>query len=377
MAPSTTSSSLIPVDPTASFTALDLFTTNSNIISRSSSSSSSDNSTINSRYQLPIMSAASTLATIDDHNPKVPPTLTPGRVTPEVLLRWERACKEYFRVKSIPEKKKVESILSRLQDVRTADWAEANEAVLKELSFSNFMEKLRAETLEKGWDRKIKLSILASKQGERPFYEWAYEIQTRNTLLRGRPGHFDGDALRETLEINMDPGLELRMRRMTIEDVSLRDWIEAVKVEDEFMSREKEMAKEAAKEIYRAERAKAKDAGIGRPPGFKNAAHPTPTTSSTVLRPMTNTPALPKLTPAERTIIFDHQGCFKCRQLYVDHKGANCPNGFPAPSTYKTLTVEQAEAVRDSKNKSRSRGLGSVALKTKILSGGLNPEAEE
>ena len=74
-----------------------------------------------------------------------------------------------------------------------------------------------------------------------------------------------------------------------------------------------------------------------------------------------NGPVLPKLTPAERAIIFDHQGCFKCCRLYVDHKGANCPNGFPSPHSYKALTVEHAEAVQDSHNKPRSRAPGLVA----------------
>ena len=52
-------------------------------------------------------------ATVKSSNPKVPPTLTAGRVTLEVLHQWERACKEYFRVKGITQKKKVESILSQ------------------------------------------------------------------------------------------------------------------------------------------------------------------------------------------------------------------------------------------------------------------------
>ena len=64
---------------------------------------------------------------------------------------------------------------------------------------------------------------------------------------------------------------------------------------------------------------------------------------------------------AERTIIYDHQGCFKCRRLYVDHKGVNCLNNFPSGSLYKPLTVEYAEAVRNSKNKLCSRALGPVA----------------
>ena len=297
-------------------------------------------------------------ATVEDHNLKVAPTLTPGKITPEVLHRWERSCKEYFRVKNVSEKKKVESVLSRLQDFRIADWAEANEATLVALNFKAFMDELRGEALEKDWDRKIKLSILASKQEERPFHEWAYEILNRNALLRGRPHHFSDGSLRETLENNMDQGLELRARKIVLEaEASLRDWIEAVKAEGEFVAREREMAKEVARELYRRElKGAAKSTSSGRTMGTRVdntvAAMPRSTASSS---------ALPKLTPSERSLIFDHQGCFKCRQLYVDHKGANCPNGFPPASTYKTLTAEYAEAVRDSKNRPRSRAPGPVA----------------
>ena len=195
-------------------------------------------------------------ATVESSSPKVPPTLGAGRVTPEVLHQWERACKEYFRVKGVAQKKKVESVLSRLQDLHIADWAEANEAALVQLDFPEFMEKLRGQALEKDWDRKIKLAMLASKQGDRPFHEWAYEMQTRNALLRGRPYHCEDGALHETLENNMDQGLELRIRWLAIEPtVPLRDWIETVKAEDEFVSRERKEAKEMAKEMYRMERA--------------------------------------------------------------------------------------------------------------------------
>ncbi|KAF9645247.1 hypothetical protein BDM02DRAFT_3120539 [Thelephora ganbajun] len=79
------------------------------------------------------------------------------------------------------------------------------------------MDKLREEALDKDRDRKIKLAILASKQGECPFHEWAYEMQAHNTLLRGRLCHFSEEALRETLENNMDQGLELQMRRTVLD----------------------------------------------------------------------------------------------------------------------------------------------------------------
>ena len=76
--------------------------------------------------------------------------MTPGLVTLKVLHRWEKACKEYFRVKGITERKKVESVLSRLQDIHIADWIEANEMSLVGITFVDFMMKLRAETLALG-----------------------------------------------------------------------------------------------------------------------------------------------------------------------------------------------------------------------------------
>lgn len=258
----------------------------------------------------------------------------------------------------------VESILSRLQDLRTADWVEANEAALTALAFPDFMEKLRGEVLERDWDGKIKLSMLASKQGERPFHEWAYSVQTRNALLRGRPHRFNDGALRELLENNMDAGLELRIRRLALATtVPLRDWIETVRVEDEFIAGErkeaKEMAREMARKILAEQRTLRSVTNVA-----SNSVHPAggggPSNSSTH-RPSPTT-ALPRLAPAERAILFDHQGCFKCRQLYVDHKGANCPNGFPDPGSYKPLTAAYAEAVRDSKNKPRLCPCASVVI---------------
>ena len=196
----------------------------------------------------------SSITTVKDSNPKVAPTLTLGKVTPKVLHQWECSCKEYFRQKNITDKKKVESILSRLLDFCIADWAKANEAQLKALDFLTFMGKLRAEALEKDWDRKIKLEILASKQGEHPFHEWAYGLLTHNALLRGWPCHFDDVALHKTIKNNMDSGLESQMHRTPVGvDAPLWDWIKVVIIRDEFVAREREMAKAVAKEIYRAE----------------------------------------------------------------------------------------------------------------------------
>jgi hypothetical protein len=84
----------------------------------------------------------SSLTPVEDSNLKMAPILMIRKITPEILHQWERACKEFFRVKNIPDEKKVESILSRLKDFCIADWTEANEARLKALKFTDFMEEL-------------------------------------------------------------------------------------------------------------------------------------------------------------------------------------------------------------------------------------------
>jgi hypothetical protein len=215
-------------------------------------------------------------------------------------------CKEHFRVKSVSEKK-AESILSRLQDFCTADWVEVNEGMLKALNFVAFMVGLREEVFEKDWDHKIKLSILASKQGECPFNEGVYMMQTRNTLFQGRACHFDSDTLWETLENNMDQGLELQMQRVIIaDDTLLHRWIKTVKVEDEFMAREQGVAKEMAREMFRAEQQKsARGGGVGQPVGsvgIGSVGLRSATGSGLTQQPplaSMNSPPLLKLTPAE------------------------------------------------------------------------------
>ena len=204
--------------------------------------------------------------------------------------------------------------------------------------------------LEEDWDRAIMLEIHDSKQRERPFGDWVHHLQNRNALLQGREEyHYDEASLRLTLEKNMAVDLEERVRRLEIpRGTRFKDWAEKVKKEDKVRLRDDEKAEkrlvEMARKMHKNEQ---------RVVEAKKNTYPPRTTLAP--RSMNSKP-LPKLTPGERNIILNHQGCFKCRRLYVDHVGANCPNDFPPAESYKPLTVKHAEAVRDSKNKPKTRG---------------------
>ena len=87
----------------------------------------------------------------------------------------------------------------------------------------------------------------------------------------------------------MDPGLEVCVHKIMVgEDIELKEWIKMVKVEDEFLMRERkearEVAKEMAKEIYCAERNKVMKNMFMRPmvgAGQKNASTSTRSPRST------------------------------------------------------------------------------------------------
>ena len=50
----------------------------------------------------------------------------------------------------------------------------------------------------------------------------------------------------------------------------------------------------------------------------------------------------PKLLPTESELLDKYNGCRKCCRFFVNHCVADCPNDFPNPDTYITLTENMA-----------------------------------
>lgn len=69
--------------------------------------------------------------------------------------------------------------------------------------------------------------------------------------------------------------------------------------------------------------------------------------------PPRDTGFAPKLTGAERTILREHGGCFKCRRFYQNHIQAACPHGSPLAKGYRGITQADADRTKrehDAKN---------------------------
>jgi hypothetical protein len=47
-----------------------------------------------------------------------------------------------------------------------------------------------------------------------------------------------------------------------------------------------------------------------------------------------------KLTDIKRLLLFDNEGCLKCRHFFMKHHASDCPNDFPSAVGYKGLMNE-------------------------------------
>jgi hypothetical protein len=87
------------------------------------------------------MSRNTSVAAVEQANAKVPPSLTSGSLSPEILYQWERAANNFFRVKGVPKTDQVISVIYELKDPHIAAWTTAGGVRLETLTFAEFMEE--------------------------------------------------------------------------------------------------------------------------------------------------------------------------------------------------------------------------------------------
>ncbi|KAF9643723.1 hypothetical protein BDM02DRAFT_3072787, partial [Thelephora ganbajun] len=241
---------------------------------------------------------------------------------------WERACLNYFRHKKIKEKDQVEDVLFEIKDLRLSRWIEANESMLREKSFADFMAELREEALDANWARSLRTEILRTRQDDRVFFDWVCEVESKNAILVPIPSaRISDQQLRDYFEAHMNDSLAQRCQKSSIVSITdYRDWTKAVKQEDKLLRQDLENARSVGLNVL-ATNNKSRVAASSHP------VSSTPTsayyTSITSAPTPSSSSVVPKLSDEERKILSEHDGCFKCRRPYVGHRTRECPNGFP------------------------------------------------
>ena len=262
----------------------------------------------------------------------IAPLLTAGNVTPEALRAWEMGCLLFFLHKDVAEKEQVGKIAWTLQDPRVQDWYLSDCDCIHTLSFPDFMKEVRAYWLPSDWAAVLRLKMMSSTQGNKPFHVWAAEVQSQNVLLRGDPSHMTDAALRYHLESHMHVDLNTDYRVANIDmEKDLCKWIERVRVLDE-----KHLCKAARMDAAAIHASKRQPLQTSHSANVKEGKSTADSKTRTRLLPLTD---------GEQTLLQENSGCFKCRWFFHNHVTSLCPNNFPDANGYTTLTAADVEAV--------------------------------
>ena len=163
-----------------------------------------------------------------------PPVLTAGIITPETARAWERACRQFFLQKNVPEGDQVKRVAWGMHDPRLQDWYLTEQEEIDKLSFAEYMSQLREKWLEADWQSKVRNRLLGTPQGVRNFYEWAIELQSVNALLRDDPSHLSLQQLRYQIEATMNDDLQADCLHENVNDEEdFHAWLQLVKRLDE------------------------------------------------------------------------------------------------------------------------------------------------
>jgi hypothetical protein len=194
-------------------------------------------------------------------------------------------------------------------------------------------------------------------QGNDTFWDFSIKVQTKNRLLINTTSHLNNEQLHHHMESGMNPKLALhcRLEKASVAKnnvaLTLAEWLEDIKRVDGLIRSEEAHFHEFASKAHKNTRQLNALAEPSRRTNSSSMTYPNTMNASNAATSSSSRPALPKLTSTERQLLYDNEGCVKCRRVYVTHHSTNCPNDFPQPSTYKTLTQSFVDLIKKHMNK--------------------------
>jgi len=289
------------------------------------------------------------MATLEQSSPSKVPVLTPGDISPTVMRQFEHGCRNYFVHKKIIADDQVALIIGGIQDNRVGDWISGDRDRLIALSFDAFMVEFRDNYLAEDWEEDTLREVLSMTQGNGSFWDFAVAIQNKNSLLRETSSHLADDKLRHQINAGMEVRLSKKVSSEKVNKViGFRKWLGEVKRCDDVLRAEREEYERIAKDNRDASRRtnNSNDPSSRRVPSNNNTS--TVPFSSTSAAPRKQ---CPKLLDSERKLLNENEGCVKCRKFFQDHRAVDCPNDFPNPTTYKTLTQTDVDRAKRARTK--------------------------
>jgi hypothetical protein len=112
------------------------------------------------------------------------------------MREYEYACLGYFDTKDVGPEKQVQKILAGLRDTRVQDWVSINCECLLGLSFAAFMTEFKLLYLPKDWEEITCIELLQMTQDNDVFWDFAIQVQAKNSILIDTDSYLDKDQLR-------------------------------------------------------------------------------------------------------------------------------------------------------------------------------------
>ena len=333
------------------------------------------------------------MATVKYHDAhKTAPILTAGTVSPAILAQLIQYFNSYFHKCKVADEDKVRNILMSFHDIKIDNWLKNNteQFTAADFTFEDFTTELRKRFLDPHWESSIVRTVVNSQMTDsESFSTFANRVMHGNNLLIGTTSRLDTTALRAKLEINMSTYLADKLTRLRPTDkerinaiVVFEDWLHEVTLLDEEITADLKRIADFSREHYHIGKKQRTDNDASIPTQYNTFPqqpprnNPPPTFSPPLsganaitqnynhfpqhqqnpssafrggFRPSFNQRPIagkrtrcPKLLPSEYELLEQHAGCKKCRKFYVNHNTPNCPNDFPNPDTYVTLTKDMA-----------------------------------
>jgi hypothetical protein len=172
------------------------------------------------------------------------------------------------------------------------------------------------------------------------------------------------DALRKQLEIMLDEELRILARESNLSALTeLRPWMSKIKELD--TRRQIELKRMAHFfDVASTRAAKRQNTGQYPPSRQPNMNANTRATFQRTSTPSASgsNPYPPRLTDEERRLLNEHEGCFKCREFYVEHRAAQCTK-ILSGKDYKVRTLQDALRAKAAKaNKTNARATTVAAV---------------
>ena len=167
--------------------------------------------------------------------------------------------------------------------------------------------------------------------------DWICLLESTNAVLIGTTDHLSPEMICSHIETHLHVDTLVASRLAEVHLIKLyADFCKAIKLVDDMHIRNTLLLQQAVVHML--------------PTNTSNTTHcEHPTRNYTVTAvPMTtaNIARLPPLTEAERALLVEYAGCFKCCRFFTPHVSCDCDRGFPGAVGYKTLTEVDAKVAK-------------------------------